>query len=62
MKDKKYCKVCDRCHYTGEYRGSAHNIFNLKFSILKEITMIFHNGSSYDCHFIMKELAEEFKG
>ena len=41
MKDKKYCKVCDRCHYTGEYRGAAHNIFNLKFSILKEITWFF---------------------
>ena len=21
FKDKKYCKVKDHCHYTGEYRG-----------------------------------------
>ena len=24
--------------------------------------MVFHNGSTYDCHFIIKELAEEFEG
>ena len=28
----------------------------------KEIPVIFHNGSTYDYHFIVKELAEEFKG
>ena len=29
LKDKKYCKVRDRCHYAGEYRGAAHSICNL---------------------------------
>ena len=28
-KIKKYCKVRDRCHYAGEYRGAAHSICNL---------------------------------
>ena len=28
-KIKKYCKVRDHCHYTGEYRGAPHCIFNL---------------------------------
>ena len=27
----------------------------------KRIPNIFHNGSNYDYHFIIKELAEEFK-
>ena len=26
---KKHHKVRDYCHYTGKYRGAAHNIFNL---------------------------------
>ena len=24
--DKKYYKVRDHCHYTGKYRGAAHNV------------------------------------
>ena len=27
----------------------------------KEILLVFHNGSNYDYHFIIKELAEEFE-
>ena len=34
----------------------------MKYSILKEIAIIFHNGSNYEYDFIMKELAEKFKG
>ena len=30
---KKNCKVRDHCHYTGEYRGTAHSICNLKYSV-----------------------------
>ena len=36
-------------------------ICNLKYSVLKKIPIAFHNGSNYDYHFIIKELAEEFK-
>ena len=61
LKDRKYCKVRDHCHYTGEYRGAAHDIFNLKYSVPKKIPAVFNNGSNYDYHFIIKELAEEFK-
>ena len=40
MKDKKYCKVRDHCHYTGEYRGAAHSISNLKYCVSKKIPIV----------------------
>ena len=61
MKDKKYRKVRDHCRYTGEYNGAAHSICNLKYSVTKRIPKVFHNGSNYDYHFVIKELAQEFK-
>ena len=61
LKDKKYCKIRVQCHYTGEYRGATHSIYNLKYSAPKRISIVFHNGSNYDYHVIIKELAEEFK-
>ena len=38
-----------------------HSICNLKYSIPKKISIVFHNGSNSDYHFIIKESAEEFK-
>ena len=55
-------KVRDHCHYTGKYRGAALSICNLRYKISKEILVVFHNGSTYDYHFIIKHLAREFKG
>ena len=52
-------KVRDHCHYTGKYRGAAHSICNLRYKIPKEIPVVFHNGSTYDYHFIIKQLAKE---
>ena len=60
--DKKHYKVRDHCHYTDKYRGAAHNICNLRYKIPKEIPVVFHNGSTYDYHFIIKELVKEFDG
>ena len=50
-------KVKDHCHYTGKYRGKC----NLNYKVLKDIPIIIHNAS-YDTHFIINQLAEEFKG
>ena len=55
-------KVRDHCHYTGKFRGAAHNICNLRYKIPKEMSIVFHNGSTYDYHFIIKQLAIKFKG
>ena len=54
LKDKKNQKLRDHCHYTGEYRGAAHSICNLKYSVPKNIPVVFHNASNYDYHFIIK--------
>ena len=60
--DKKNYKVRDHCHYAGKYRGAAHNICNLRYKIPKEIPIVFHNGSTYDYHFIIEKLGKEFEG
>ena len=62
MSKKKHFKVKDHCHYTGKYRDATHDICNLRYKMPKEIPVVFCNGSTYDYHFINKELAEEFKG
>ena len=35
MTDQKYRKVSDHCDYTGEYRGTAHSIYNVIIMYLK---------------------------
>ena len=59
--DKKHQKVRDHCHYTGKYRGATHNVCKLRYKVPKEIPVVFHNGSTYDYHFIIKELVKEFE-
>ena len=56
-----YHKVRDHCHYIGNFIAAAHNIFNLRNNTPKKIPIVFHNGSTYDYHFVIKNLAEEFK-
>ena len=34
----------------------------LIFNVSNEIPVVFHRGSNYDYHFIIKELANEFEG
>ena len=58
---KLYHKVRYHCHYTGGFRGAAHNICNLRYKTPNKIPVIFHNGSTYDYHFIIKQLAKEFE-
>ena len=58
---RKMQKVRDHCHYTGKYRGSAYSNFNLNYKIPKEIPVVFCNGSTYDYHFIIKQLVRELK-
>ena len=45
-----------------QYRGTAHNICNLRFNVPIEIPVVCHNGPNCDYHFIIKELVNEFEG
>ena len=55
---KKYKKVRDHCHYTGIYRGAAHYLCNLRYQEQRDIPVILHNGSNYDFHLSIKDLAK----
>ena len=42
---------------------AQHTVFvNQIFNMSHEISVVFHNGSSYHYHFIINELANEFEG
>ena len=34
----------------------------MRYNTPKEISVVFHNGSNYDYHSMIKELVEEFEG
>ncbi|XP_022794378.1 uncharacterized protein LOC111333124 [Stylophora pistillata] len=49
-------KVRDHCHYTGRFRGAAHNSCNLRFQRPKLVPVVFHNLANYDAHLFVKNL------
>ena len=64
----KYCHICrgelkndkvrDHCHFTGQYRGAAHNKCNLMCKKPRVLPVIFHNLQGYDAHLFIKQLAK----
>ena len=50
-------KVRDHCHFTGQYRGAAHNSCNLQCKKPMILPVIFHNLQGYDAHLFIKQLA-----
>ena len=66
IKMMKILKIKERynfnhCHYTGYFSGAADSKCNLSYKVQKEIPVIIHNAT-YDTHFIINQLAIEFKG
>ena len=54
-------KVRDHCHYTGRYRGAAHNSCNLKYRKPESVPVFFHNLTGYDSHLFIKKLGSSNK-
>ena len=53
------CRVVrDHCHFTGEFRGAAHNHCNRQFRKTFKIPVFFHNLKGYDGHIIFENLAK----
>ena len=55
--DPAKTKVQDHCHFTGLYRGAAHNKCNLDYCFKYfKIPVFFHNLKNYDAHLIISNL------
>ena len=61
-KDKKYISKLDTTSIMQVNTVVLHKTCNLKYSAPKKRFIVFNNASNYHYHFIIKELAEEFKG
>ena len=55
---KKGWKVRDHDHFSGEFRGAAHNGCNLAYRKVRKIPVIFHNLSNYDGHIIFENISK----
>ena len=54
-------RVRDHCHFTGRYRGPAHNSCNLKYRKPNNISVFFQNLSGYESHLFIKKIASSDK-
>lgn len=51
-------KLRDHYHFSGMYRGAAHNSSNLRCRKPLVLPVIFHNLQGYDSHLFIKQLAK----
>ena len=56
--NKNYHNIRDHCHYIGEYKGVAHDVPSVRYKKPKKTPVVFHNGSTYDYHSIIKGLSK----
>ncbi|GFR27609.1 uncharacterized protein TNCT_179661, partial [Trichonephila clavata] len=68
FKNATHCHICekpllgdrvwDHDHLTGSYRGAAHNICNINYTLAKHIPVVIHNLRRYDSHLIMQSVGK----
>ena len=51
-------RVRDHCHFSGVFRGAAHESCNLNFRKPKLTPVFFHNLTGYDAHLFVKNLGK----
>ena len=52
-------KVRDHCHFSGKYRGAAHEKCNLDYCFKHfKVPVFFHNLKNYDAHLIIEKANE----
>ena len=47
-------KVRDHCHLSVKFRGAAHEVCHLKYTVSKFFPVVFHKLSGYDSHIFIK--------
>ncbi|XP_053214135.1 uncharacterized protein LOC128397434 [Panonychus citri] len=52
-------KVRDHDHFTGLFRGAAHENCNLRMSVPDDIPVVFHNLKNFDAHILMKAIQDK---
>ena len=57
VNNKKNVVVRDHCHWTGEFRGAAHQQCNLMYRKTYKIPCYFHNFTGYDSHHIFQNIS-----
>ena len=51
-------KVRDHDHWSGEFRGAAHNGCNIAYRKVQKVPVFFHNLSGYDGHIIFQKIGK----
>ena len=49
-------RVRDHCHLSGKFRGTAHEVCNLKYKVPTFFSLVFHNLSGYNSQLFIKTL------
>ena len=57
LKNNNTTVVRDHCHFTGKFRGAAHQTCNLNLRKRVIIPAFFHNFTGYDSHLLFKSLS-----